>query len=208
MRPPSGNRRRMDSASIDLPQPDSPSRAKVSPRAMRSETPSTARTVPPPWSIQVRRSSTWSSAGPASSACSSAGASFAMPGLPAADLGSGMGYMGQVGIEHAKLDRQPHVEYRNLLVADRLQQRFGLFVRDREPDFHGKIARQFEEVVLVQHAMAAEAGDRPEGRTAVDPQLLRLLQQPLIGENAVQPPFFLHVELEVGPIHRCSPSLG
>src|SRR6266481_1330575 len=40
---PSGNRRSSDSAVMDLPQPDSPSSAKVSPAAMRNEISSTMR---------------------------------------------------------------------------------------------------------------------------------------------------------------------
>jgi hypothetical protein len=44
MRPASGSRRITDSAVIDLPLPDSPSSAKVSPGALERQ-PSTARTT-------------------------------------------------------------------------------------------------------------------------------------------------------------------
>jgi len=47
MRPVSGGiRRRMESAVTDLPQPDSPTMPRVSPRATSNDTPSTARTTP------------------------------------------------------------------------------------------------------------------------------------------------------------------
>ena len=54
-RPASGRRRRIDSAVIDLPHPDSPTSAKVSPRSMVSESASTARTRPLSESISVVR---------------------------------------------------------------------------------------------------------------------------------------------------------
>ena len=41
-----GTRRMIDSAVIDLPQPDSPTTAKVSPRRRENETSSTALTTP------------------------------------------------------------------------------------------------------------------------------------------------------------------
>src|SRR5258706_7696139 len=54
-RPLSGSRRRIDKAVIDLPQPDWPTNAKVSPRLMVSERASTARTRPLSESISVVR---------------------------------------------------------------------------------------------------------------------------------------------------------
>ena len=45
-RPLSGSKRKIDNAVIDLPQPDSPTNAKVSPRAIVSDSRSTARTRP------------------------------------------------------------------------------------------------------------------------------------------------------------------
>ena len=63
IRPESGNSRAIDNAVMDLPQPDSPSSAKVSPRATENETPSTARTTPSLPDSQVRRFSTCSRAG-------------------------------------------------------------------------------------------------------------------------------------------------
>ena len=54
----SGSRRMIDSAVIDLPQPDSPTSAKVSPAAISKDTPSTARTGGPSPRICVRRSRT------------------------------------------------------------------------------------------------------------------------------------------------------
>ena len=44
---PSGSSPRMPRPSVDLPQPDSPTRPTISPAPMSSETPSTARTGPP-----------------------------------------------------------------------------------------------------------------------------------------------------------------
>ena len=41
-----GTRRMIDSAVMDLPQPDSPTTAKVSPRRSEKETSSTAFTIP------------------------------------------------------------------------------------------------------------------------------------------------------------------
>ena len=45
MRAAGGSRRRMVSASVLLPEPDSPTMPSVSPASMRSETSSTARTT-------------------------------------------------------------------------------------------------------------------------------------------------------------------
>ena len=54
-RPLSGSSRRIDSAVIDLPQPDSPTSANVSPRSIVSVSASTARTRPLSESISVVR---------------------------------------------------------------------------------------------------------------------------------------------------------
>ncbi len=60
MRPVSvGIRRRMESAVTDLPQPDSPTMPRVSPRASSNDTPSTARTTPSSVLNCVCRSRTW-----------------------------------------------------------------------------------------------------------------------------------------------------
>ena len=61
-RPLSGNSRRIDSAVIDLPQPDSPTSAKVSPRVSVSDSASTACTSPLSVSRTVSRASTVSTA--------------------------------------------------------------------------------------------------------------------------------------------------
>jgi hypothetical protein len=55
-------------------------------------------------------------------------------------------------------------------------------------------------------AVAAEAGDGTEGGTAVDAQLPRLLQQPLVGEDAVVAALLRHIELEVDALHARPPS--
>ena len=54
-RPASGSSRRIDSAVIDLPHPDSPTSANVSPRSIVSDSASTARTRPLSESISVVR---------------------------------------------------------------------------------------------------------------------------------------------------------
>ena len=59
--PASGSRRMIDSAVIDLPQPDSPTKAKVSPDAMSKEILSTARTGIAPPRISVVSPVTFSS---------------------------------------------------------------------------------------------------------------------------------------------------
>jgi hypothetical protein len=61
MRPGSGTRRRIDSAVMVLPQPDSPTTPSVSPSSTCRLTPSTARTVPREVANWVCRSSTRSS---------------------------------------------------------------------------------------------------------------------------------------------------
>src|SRR5688500_5268276 len=63
MRPAgSETRRMMESADTDLPQPDSPTSATVSPSCTSQVTPSTARTTPDDVRKVVRRSFTWRSA--------------------------------------------------------------------------------------------------------------------------------------------------
>src|SRR3954462_6375268 len=54
----SGNRPSTPRPSVDLPQPDSPTRPSVSPRLMSNDTPSTARTAPRAVPYQTRRSRT------------------------------------------------------------------------------------------------------------------------------------------------------
>src|SRR3954470_19802893 len=54
----SGSSPRTPRPSVDLPQPDSPTRPSVSPRLMSNDTPSTARTAPRAVPYQTRRSRT------------------------------------------------------------------------------------------------------------------------------------------------------
>ncbi len=58
MRPGGGTSRRIDSAVIDLPEPDSPTIPTASPAFSSSEMPSTARTTPRGVKKCVRRSVT------------------------------------------------------------------------------------------------------------------------------------------------------
>ena len=77
MRPPSGSRRASASAVIDLPQPDSPRSAKVSPAAMAKSTPSTGRMSSPSLrAIATPRPSTCSSAAVAASGRSAGNGAF------------------------------------------------------------------------------------------------------------------------------------
>ena len=63
---------------------------------------------------------------------------------------------------------------------------------------------QLVEVILVELAVPPEAGDAAERVAAVDAELARLLQQPFVGEHAVQAALLVDVELEVGALHRPS----
>jgi hypothetical protein len=62
IRAASGSSRSTDSAAIDLPQPDSPTSARHSPRASSRSTPSTAHSAPCGVSMRVRRPSSVSTA--------------------------------------------------------------------------------------------------------------------------------------------------
>ena len=67
------------------------------------------------------------------------------------------------------------------------------------------IACQLEEMLLMQLAVAAKAGNGAEGRAAMDADLLGLLEQPFVGQDPVVAVLLLHLELEVDALHVGSP---
>ena len=86
----------------------------------------------------------------------------------------------------------------NLLSSDQFDQAFCLFVADHENDFEGKIPGELEKMVLVQHAVPPETGDGLECGAALDAKLLCLFQQPLVEQDVVVMPAFMHVKVEIG----------
>src|SRR5947207_15556080 len=81
-----GMRRRIDSAVTLLPQPDSPTIAKVSPGMTWNETPSTARTMPSRVKNQVLRSATSSNGRPAGAGAGRGAAAVAGTGSATAAI--------------------------------------------------------------------------------------------------------------------------
>src|SRR5439155_1100638 len=71
----------------------------------------------------------------------------------------------------------------------------------QEFDLDREIAGQFEEVLLVQHAVAAVAGDRAKGRAAVNPRLFGRLEQPFVEQDAVVLAVLVHIEAQTGALH-------
>src|SRR3990170_9099656 len=88
MRPAgSATSRMMLSADTDLPQPDSPTSATVSPSRTSQETPSTARTTPAVVRNEVLRLRTWSSVPMASG--------YRVCAVQGVDLGGGKAELGE-----------------------------------------------------------------------------------------------------------------
>src|SRR5574337_915497 len=62
-------------------------------------------------------------------------------------------------------------------LAHQLQQHLGLILLQQKLDLDRKVVGQFEELLLMQHAMPTKAGDRAKHRAAAETMLLCLLQQ-------------------------------
>src|SRR5512146_1231991 len=104
--------------------------------------------------------------------------------------------------QHAELRRQARVEQLQALLAYELHQPVGIGGGDHEIHAHGFLAGEFEEMRFVHDAMAAESGDRAERRAAMDAQLLRLAQQPVVKQHAVVAAALVHEEAQVHALRR------
>src|SRR6476469_8739108 len=94
------------------------------------------------------------------------------------------------------LQRHLDVEQLELLAGQVRDEAQRLFLAEREPNLYRNIASQLEEVLFVQPAVAAEAGDGAKGRAALDAHLLGFFEQPFIGADARVAAALLDVELE------------
>src|SRR5215475_6317763 len=83
-----------------------------------------------------------------------------------------------IAFEDAELGGHAGVEDADSLLPQQREQLLGFFVGDHELDLDRRVGRELEEVLLVQDAVAPETGNRPESGSAVDAELLRLLEQP------------------------------
>src|SRR5579885_3414963 len=93
--------------------------------------------------------------------------------------------------------RQFCEKQREIFCVDQFQQAIGFLEGDHEIHAYRQVAGQLEKVLLVQHAMAAEAGDGTERSAAVDAQFLRPFQQPLIQKYAVMAAVLMHEEAQI-----------
>src|SRR5690349_5961621 len=84
---------------------------------------------------------------------------------------------------------------------DRSQQSVGFLIADREIDLDRHVAGEFEKMLLVQHAVAAEPRDRAKGRPSMDAGLLRMLEQPFVEQDVMMLATFVNVEAQQRSIH-------
>src|SRR5438105_6099911 len=104
--------------------------------------------------------------------------------------------------DDAVFDRHARVENADLRVANEGQQSVGVRIAHRKIDLDGHIAREFEEMLFVKHAVTPEARDRAKCGAAVDPQFLRLLEQPLVEQDVVVLAILVHIKAQQRPFHR------
>src|SRR6267143_1873870 len=104
-------------------------------------------------------------------------------------------------LDHAELRGKRRKKNAYLLAPQQDEQCLRLLIAQQEFDLDREIAGQFEEVLLVQHAVATVAGNRAESRTAVNPCLLSRLEQPFVEQDAVVLAVLVHIEAEVGAFH-------
>jgi hypothetical protein len=101
----------------------------------------------------------------------------------------------------ADLNRSLDVEQGQLLGGQLIQQALRVGFGQSKANFDRQVACQFKEVVLVQLTMATVSGNGSKGSPTVDADRLRLLQQPLVGEDSVVLVALLHEKLEVNALH-------
>src|SRR5574337_849643 len=92
-----------------------------------------------------------------------------------------------VSSEHGIACRVACIRGVDVRLAHQLQQHLGLILLQQKLDLDRKVVGQFEELLLMQHAMPTKAGDRAKHRAAAETMLLCLLQQPLGQQQAVVP---------------------
>src|SRR5581483_10815416 len=138
----------------------------------------------------------------ASPSYSDASANISVIVLSAYRVGGGNSSVLALG--HEVLDRRPDVDDADARLLHHFQDAFGVGVAHQEFDFDRQIARQLEEVLLVDHAVTAETRDTAEYRPAADTDLFRLLEQPLVEQDVVVLAVLVHVEPEVSALHAAS----
>src|SRR5215471_7954367 len=83
-----------------------------------------------------------------------------------------------VALDRAELGRHARVKDAHPLPAQQIEELFSLGIGDHELDFHSVVGGELEKMLFVQNAVPAEPGDSAKRRTAVDADLLGLLEQP------------------------------
>src|SRR6266480_1501023 len=104
-------------------------------------------------------------------------------------------------LDHAELCGKGGVKDPHLLALQQAEQCLRLLIAEQEFDLDREIAGQFEEVLLVQHAVATVAGNRAKSRAAVSPCLLGRLEQPFVEQDALVLAVLVHVEAKIGALH-------
>src|SRR5438552_14641394 len=118
-------------------------------------------------------------------------------GGKARDQGPSLG----LALDHAEVCGKAGVKHAHLLAPQQAEQGLRLLIAQQEFDLDREIAGQLEEVLLVQHAVAAVAGDRAKGRAAVNLRLLGRLEQPFVEQDAVVLAVLVHIEAQTGALH-------
>src|ERR1700690_11098 len=108
----------------------------------------------------------------------------------------GFGWLVRVRIHHAEAGRDVGVEDPQFFPVQQIQQLARFRFADDELHFHREGPRQFEEVILMQVMVTAEAGHGPECRTAPDAETVGMFQQPFPGQPPVAALVFVQVEPE------------
>src|SRR6202008_3641606 len=80
-----------------------------------------------------------------------------------------------ITLDRGELGREARVDQAHAFLAQQDKQLLGFVGGDHELHHDGHVGSQLEEVLLVQDAVAPEAGDGPERGAAVDAEILGLL---------------------------------
>src|SRR2546421_601803 len=102
--------------------------------------------------------------------------------------------IGGIGVDHPEERRNARVEQADLFLLQQRQELVRLLVAHDELHLHGEGAGELEEVTLVQHMVAAEAGHGAKGRAATDAEPIGLLEQPFPHQAPLMPLSLVNVE--------------
>src|SRR5215472_2246427 len=101
-----------------------------------------------------------------------------------------------IAFDRSELRGYPGVEDAHALPPQEIEQLVSLLVADHELHLDRHVRGEFEEVLLVQDAVAAIPRDRAKGRASVDAELLRLLEQPFEQCDMAMGPILVDIEAQ------------